>query len=93
MASSRLPRRNDNGFRIGDIVLLALHEGTQVLRRDQLDLMALRNQFARPMMGAATYLYDDHSGPITSHEPQKLAARQLVAKYYLAHHRCAVAIR
>lgn len=86
MASSRLPRYNDNGFRIGDIVLLALHEGTQVLRRE-------RNQFARPMMGAATYLYDDHSSPITSHEPQKLAARQLVAKYYLAHHRCAVAIR
>jgi len=52
--------------------------------------MALRHQFARPMMGAATWLYDDNSGGMTSHEPQKLAARQLLAKQHLARHRCAV---
>ena len=53
--------RDDDRLGVGGIVLLALHERPNILRGDQLDLVAELDQFPRPVVGAAAGLHHYHS--------------------------------
>jgi hypothetical protein len=50
--------RNHNRLGIGGVILLSLHEGPHVLRRDQLHVMTQRRHFPCPVMRAAARLHD-----------------------------------
>ena len=70
-----LASRCGDGLGIGCVVLLALHEGADVLRRDQLNLMADASQLACPEMGTAAGLQDDERRWHIRHEPEELQPR------------------
>ena len=78
--------RDDNRLGIGRVVLLALDERTHVLRRNQLDLVAKPDQFARPVMRAAASLHHHHCWRLLRHELPELRARQLLAVLNLTRH-------
>ena len=54
-------RRDDDRLGIGGIVLLALHEGADILGRDQLHLMAEPGEFTGPEMRTSASLHHDDS--------------------------------
>lgn len=77
-------RRFDDGFGVGSIVLLPLHEGFNINRGDQPDLMTERGQFPRPMVGAAAGLHHDDGRGLRGHEGEELRPRQLPTELDLA---------
>lgn len=56
----RLTSGDDDRLGISSIILLALHEGAHVLRRNQLHLVAKCFHLARPVVRAAVSLIDDN---------------------------------
>jgi hypothetical protein len=70
----RLTCRNGDRFGISGIILLTLHEGPDVLWRDQLHLVAICHQLARPIVSAAARFQNNNGGLLTLHKLNELAA-------------------
>lgn len=76
----RPQRRLDDGLGIGRVVLLALEERLDVVRRDQPDLMTLLLHLPRPVMGAGARLHRHATRRLLRHEPGELRPRQLLSE-------------
>ena len=72
--------RFGNGFSIAEIVLVALAEGLHELRRDQLHVMAQRQQLTAEMMGADTGFHADQAGGHVGQPCLDLSAGELLAQ-------------
>jgi len=70
----------NNGLGIGGVILLALDERLDVVRRDQPNLMALLHHLPRPMVGAGASLHHHTTRRLLRHEPRELWPRQLLAE-------------
>ena len=86
----RSQRRLDDCFRIGGVILLALDERLDVVRRDQPDLMPVAGHFPRPMMRTGAGLHHHEARRLLRHEPGELWSRQLLAEHDGPVRRCAV---
>lgn len=71
---ARSLRHFGNRLGIRSIVLMPLHEGFHMGRRNRAHLMTEMDQLARPMMGTATRSERDHATPLRSEEFQQLPA-------------------
>ncbi len=76
--------RLGNSLRVGRIVLLALDKRLNILRWNQLDLMAKLCNLASPVMRAAASLQANEAGFKTSKKLKDLPAAQPLAKHRLS---------
>jgi predicted deacetylase len=75
------------------VILVALHERTHKLRRDQFDLMSERRQQARHVMGTGTSLHYNRASMKRREEFDHLPALQFLAKHRLTPSILAVNLR
>ena len=81
------PLRSDhNCFGIRCIVLLAFDERTDILRSDELYLIAKLYHLSCPVTGASTSFENDNRLCPFRHEATELFTRKLLTKFYLPRH-------
>ena len=80
-AHGRPLRRLADRLRVRRVVLLALHEGLHVDRRDQPDLMAELHDLPAPVVRARTRLHRHHAARLRSEERQQRPPAQRLAEH------------
>ena len=83
-------RRDHDRLGVSGVVLLALHEGPDILRRDEPHLVAKRRHLPCPVARARAGLEHHHRRGLPGHERPELLARQLPAELHLTPHRGSV---
>jgi len=84
---------HNDGFGVCSIVLLSLHKGPHVLRRDHLRLMPEGVQRPHPVVGTATGFHHHDRGFQIGHKPEELDPGELLSKKHLARHRSSVQLK
>jgi hypothetical protein len=85
-----LARGDHDCLGIGCVVFLAFYERLDVLRRNELGLMAEIHHVARTSVRAAAGLVYDHAVRMFSREQSGLLAGQLLAEHHIPRGRCTV---
>src|SRR5262245_56854250 len=79
----RAPERLDESTRVRAICLVSFHVRSDVLRRQERDIMASSRQAPRPVVCSSACLHHDASLRATPKEPSKPAPREPVPFGYL----------
>jgi hypothetical protein len=70
-----------NRFRVNEIILIAFHEGADVLRRHEADVVALRGELATEEVRATAGLHADVARRQRHHKADELQPRESLPRY------------